>query len=267
MKRIAIIASALFFIGIIGCNTNKEENLYKIETSYGDITIRLYEETPKHTENFEKLVKKGFYEDLLFHRVIEGFMIQGGDPVSKDAPKGTLLGEEDAGYTLPAEFNDSLFHKKGIIAAAREGDQVNPEKRSSSSQFYIVQGKVFTNEELDKLENRINASTKKRATQKYIQQATVEGMEENKEIDYEVLIPQAEAYAQHYMDSVGYYKIPEFKREAYRTIGGTPRLDGNYTVFGEVVEGMEVIDKIASIDTDENDRPVNDVVMDIKKIK
>jgi len=267
MKRIALIASAFLLFGIIGCNRSNEENLYKIETSYGDITIRLYKETPKHTENFEKLVKEGFYEDLLFHRVIEGFMIQGGDPFSKDAPKGTLLGEEDAGYTLPAEFNDSLFHKKGIIAAAREGDQVNPEKRSSSSQFYIVQGKVFTDEELDKLENRINAATKKRATQKYIQQTTVQGIEENKEIDYEVLIPEAEAYAKHYMDSVGYYKIPEFKREAYRTIGGTPRLDGNYTIFGEVVEGMEVINKIASVETDENDRPVDDVIMDIQKVK
>lgn len=266
MRRIVLLTASIIFTLLIGCNT-QEENLYKIETSYGDIVLRLYDETPKHKENFEKLVKEGFYEDLLFHRVIEGFMIQGGDPTSKEAPAGALLGEEDAGYTLPAEFNDSLFHKKGVIAAAREGDQVNPEKRSSSSQFYIVQGKIFTDDELDELEARINASTKKKATQEYIQQATVAGIEENKEVDYEVLIPEAEAYAQNYMDSVGYYKIPEFKREAYRTIGGTPRLDGNYTVFGEVVEGMEVIDKIAAVETDENDRPVKDVVMDIKKIK
>ncbi len=266
MRRIVLLTASIIFTLLIGCNT-QEEDLYKIETSYGDIVLRLYDETPKHKENFEKLVKEGFYEDLLFHRVIEGFMIQGGDPTSKEAPAGALLGEEDAGYTLPAEFNDSLFHKKGVIAAAREGDQVNPEKRSSSSQFYIVQGKIFTDDELDELEARINASTKKKATQEYIQQATVAGIEENKEVDYEVLIPEAEAYAQNYMDSVGYYKIPEFKREAYRTIGGTPRLDGNYTVFGEVVEGMEVIDKIAAVETDENDRPVKDVVLDIKKIK
>lgn len=266
MKRITLLVSALVLLIFSGCKKN-EENRYKIRTSYGDIVIRLYEDTPEHRKNFEKLVEEDFYEDLLFHRVINGFMIQGGDPTSKNAPKGKVLGEEDAGYTLPAEFDDSLFHKKGVIAAAREGDQANPEKRSSSSQFYIVQGKIFSDKELDQLEKKINATRRKELIQNYIQQTTVESMSDNKEINYDMLIPEAEAYAQSYIDSTGPYKIPEFKREAYRTVGGTPRLDGSYTVFGEVTEGLEVIDKIAKVQTDEQDRPLKDVVMDIEKIK
>jgi len=266
MKKITLLFCLAVFALVWGCQS-ENENLYLIETDYGDITIKLYNETPTHRDNFDKLVKEKFYKDLIFHRVIEHFMIQGGDPTSKEAPKDAMLGEKDAGYTLPAEIRDSLFHKKGVIAAAREGDQLNPEKRSSSSQFYLVQGKVFTNEELDNLESKINSSAKKSLIQEYIQKTSTEQMNKGEEIDYETIIPEAETYATHYMDSVGRYQIPDYKRVVYTTIGGTPHLDGNYTVFGEVVEGLEVIDKIAAVKTNKHDRPLEDVVMNIKKIK
>lgn len=183
----------------------------------GECIIKLYNETPQHRDNFLKLAKKGTYNGTLFHRVIKGFMVQGGDPDSKTAIAGALLGEGTVGYTVPAEFRDSLFHKKGVLAAARDD---NPEKASSGSQFYIVQGKVFTDQQLDDVEN-------KRLK----------------------------------------FKIPQWQREVYKTIGGAPHLDRNYTVYGEVVKGLELIDKIAVVETDGNNRPLSDVKMTITILK
>jgi peptidyl-prolyl cis-trans isomerase B (cyclophilin B) len=187
-----------------------------IETSMGDIVIRLSDSTPLHRDNFLKLVKVGFYDSVLFHRVIKNFMIQSGDPNSKSAPAGVPLGNGGPDYTIPAEFRATLFHKKGVIAAARQGDNVNPQKASSGSQFYIVQGKTFTDSDLDILETtRMNGR-----------------------------------------------KIPAEQREVYKTIGGTPHLDQGYTVFGEVVKGLEVVDKIAAVQTsmgNDRDRPLEDV--------
>jgi len=225
MKK--IILSCLAVISLAGFSTiggwacgGNNETLVLISTDYGDIKIRLYEQTPGHRDNFLKLVTAGFFDGLLFHRVIKNFMIQSGDPDSKDAKPGKKLGNGGPGYTVPAEFHQDLFHKKGALAAARQSDNVNPKKESSGSQFYIVQGKKYTDEELDKLEAQMGR------------------------------------------------KIPVEQREIYKTIGGTPFLDQNYTVFGEVVEGLEVIDKIAAVAVNASlgNRPVKDVKMTMKII-
>jgi len=213
--------STLLLLSLLVLNAwaAKPKNSYiQIRTDFGVTVIKLYNETPLHRDNFIKLVKDDFYNGLLFHRVIEEFMIQGGDPDSKNAAKGVQLGEGDLGYKIDAEFRDSLFHKKGALAAARDD---NPEKVSSASQFYIVQGKTFTDEELDRLEN-----------------TRLKGR-----------------------------KIPAYQREIYKTVGGVPHLDQNYTVFGEVVEGMEMIDQIAEVPTDDFDRPVVDQKMEITLLK
>lgn len=190
-----------------------QETLVAIHTPYGDMIVKLYDQTPRHRDNFIKLVKEKQYDSTLFHRVIKGFMIQGGDPDSKHAAPGRMLGSGDLGYTIPAEFNPALIHKKGALAAARTGDQVNPQRRSSSCQFYIVQGRVYTPQEIQILKSRYGMS----------------------------FTPEQE--------------------QAYSTVGGTPHLDMQYTVFGEVIEGLEVIDKIAAQPTDGGDRPLEDIPM------
>jgi len=198
---------------------DKPEQLVKISTDYGDMIIKLYNGTPLHRDNFIKLVKASYYDSLLFHRVINQFMIQGGDPDSKGAAAGQMLGNGGPGYTIPAEFRKEYFHKKGALAAAREGDQVNPEKASSGSQFYIVQGRKWTNTELNTMEQQ-----------------------------------------RHHL-------IPWEQKEVYMKTGGTPHLDGAYTVFGEVISGMEVIDKIAAQAGDRMNRPLKDIKMTISLIE
>jgi len=265
MKKLLFVFSLLF---VLSCSNNKKEtDLYLIETDLGDITIKLYDKTPLHKDNFEKLVKENFFEDILFHRVINNFMIQGGDPDSKNAKFGDLLGESDCGYNIPAEFNDSLFHKKGVIAAAREGDKTNLKKESSGSQFYLVQGKVFTDNQLDSLEISINNSIKEKLYKKYFSEEENKAFDNGEDINYEKIISLVNIKVKQDIDSIGKYKIPEFKRKYYRTIGGTPHLDGNYTVFGEIINGLEIVDKIASVKTDKNDRPIVDIKMKITKIK
>lgn len=222
MKRwIVLLLNCLI---VISLTAQKDSTIKKkdrkrdvlMQTSMGDIIIRLSDSTPLHRDNFLKLVKVGYYDSVLFHRVIKDFMIQSGDPNSKSAVAGQPLGNGGPGYTIPAEFRKTLFHKKGVIAAARMGDNVNPQKASSGSQFYIVQGKTFTDGVLDTLEmQRLNGR-----------------------------------------------KIPPEQREAYKTIGGTPHLDQGYTVFGEVIKGLEVVDKIAEVQTSraqDRDRPLQDV--------
>jgi len=197
----------------------QQERIIKIETSLGDMVVKLYNETPLHRDNMIKLINEGFYKDQLFHRVIKGFMIQGGDPHSVGAEKGQRLGTGGPGYTIPAEFNANLIHKKGALAAARKGDADNPERASSGSQFYLVHGRVLTQEEIDILRQR------------------------------------------------GVANISKESAEIYKTLGGTPHLDGAYTVFGEVIEGLDVLDAIASEPTDVYNRPVNDVIYSISIIK
>lgn len=212
MKKFILISlSVLFSIPVFA-----QHKKVKIITPYGKMILELSDETPAYRDNFIKLVKKHFYDGLLFHRVIKNFMIQGGDPNSRNAKPGELLGNGGVGYTIPANFKTNLFHQKGALAAAREGDNVNPTKASSGCQFYIVQGKKYTSEQLDQIEAR-----------------------------------------------TGYHFTAE-QRKVYETIGGTPFLDGNYTVFGQLIKGMDVLDKIAAVPTDANDRPEKDIPMKIR---
>ena len=213
---------AVFILTLIAFNVvlaGGPGNQYvRIKTAYGECIIRLYNETPQHRDNFIKLVKKGFYNGTLFHRVIQNFMIQGGDPDSKDPVKakpGAELGNGDVGYTVPAEFRDSLFHKRGVLAAARDD---NPAKASSGCQFYIVEGKRFSDGKLDTLEQtRLNGR-----------------------------------------------KIPTWQRGYYKSTGGVPHLDQNYTVYGEVVFGLDMVDRIAAVKKDAKDRPLEDVPMTVE---
>lgn len=236
-------------------------NYVLIETEFGNMKVKLFDETPKHKTNFLKLAQKGFYNNLLFHRVIKDFMIQGGDPQSKDAAPSAMLGNGGPGYQIDAEFNDSLFHKKGVLAAAREGDQVNPLKKSSGSQFYIVQGKKYTDEELNQMEEQISLNDYITKHPKIQEQ--IGAMQQAQDRDaINKLIEDIKKKKDFTIN-----KIPEFKRKVFKEIGGTPFLDNSYTVFGEVVEGLDVIDKIASVKTGQADRPVKDVKMKIKVIE
>lgn len=218
MKKLYFLAIFLFaaFLGNSQVLVKQQKESHKgtrveMVTNYGRIVLLLYDETPLHRDNFIKLATNRVFDGLLFHRVIEKFMIQGGDPTSKGAEPGKMLGDGTLGYNIPAEFRPELFHKRGALCAAREGDMVNPKKESSASQFYIVQGRVWNTEELDNLQKRMKR------------------------------------------------EIPAEQRDVYTTTGGTPFLDGEYTVFGEVIEGMEVVDKIAAVKCDKNDRPLEDV--------
>jgi cyclophilin family peptidyl-prolyl cis-trans isomerase len=224
MMRNIFYLAILF--SIVSCSVSKKTSVKEakqkkvmITTDYGTIILELYNKTSLHRDNFIKLVKQHFYDSLLFHRVIKGFMIQGGDPESKHAKEGQLLGEGSLKYTIPAELDTSLFHKKGALAAAREADADNPQKRSSSTQFYIVDGRTYSDAQMDKMEEKVHI------------------------------------------------KIPENHRIIYSTIGGDPFLDMNYTVFGEVVSGLDVIDKIANTPTDENNRPLKNIRMKITFVK
>jgi len=210
-----LLALLMLFVSCGHARTteNNQKTRVKIMTDFGDITIKLFNETPLHRDNFLKLAGEGFYDDLLFHRVITGFMIQGGDPLSRNAPAGQPLGTGDPGYTLPAEIVPGIFHRKGALAAARMGDQMNPERRSSGSQFYIVQGRLWNDEELNMMEQRRG------------------------------------------------FPFTAEERAVYATEGGTPHLDHAYTVFGQVVEGLEVIDRIAAVQTGPGNRPLQDVSM------
>ena len=213
-----ILWMAVIATFLISCNS--KQKMVKISTEYGDMVIKLYDETPEHRDNFIKLVNEGFYDSLLFHRVMTGFMIQGGDPDSKGAAVGVRLGQGGPGYTVPADFNPAFIHKKGALAAARQPDQVNPEKASSGSQFYIVQGRgPMQDTEIDETQNRVG------------------------------------------------WTYTDEQRTIYKEVGGTAFLDNNYTVFGEVVEGMDVIDKIAAVAVDGAKRPHQDVMMTMEVVK
>ena len=223
--NILLILSITLFSNNCLAQKNKKQTKVLISTEMGDIKIALYNETPKHRDNFIKLVKEGYYDSLLFHRVIENFMIQGGDPDSKGAKPKIALGNGGPGYTIPAEFNSNLIHKKGALAAARQPDQVNPNKESNGSQFYIVQGKTFSKTDLDA----------------YVKSKNMRREEP--------------------------FSYTEEQEKIYQEIGGYAPLDMEYTVFGEVIEGLDVIDKIAKVEKDRRDRPKDDVKMTMKIVK
>lgn len=210
-KLLFLLGANILLTLILSMNSMAQTRIV-LHTTLGDIKIMLYDDTPKHKENFIKLVQQGYFDGLLFHRVISDFMIQGGDPNSRNAVSGQLLGDGGPGYTIPAEFSIHHFHKKGALAAARLGDAMNPMKESSGSQFYIVQGKVLTDPQLD-----------------------------------------------FYVNSGKHVPFTPEQRAAYTTVGGVPHLDDAYTVFGEVIEGLDIVDQIASAQTDHRNRPIVDV--------
>lgn len=237
-----------------------------MHTSMGDIQLKLYNETPKHRDNFSQLVKDGTYNGLLFHRVIKDFMIQGGDVTSKDAPMNKSLGAGDLGYTVPAEFNyPKYFHKKCALCAARTGDEVNPERASSASQFYIVTGKKYSEAELNQmekqLENRLKQSIFARLqaeNKPKIMEYYRSGNKEELAILRDTLIGKTELEAEKRKDET---KLPKELREIYKTEGGVPFLDNQYTVYGEVVKGIEVVEAIQNVKTNKQDRPTENVVI------
>ena len=267
----------VFFIILIffmtSCTAqNKEKDTYVvIETRFGDITLKLYDDTPRHRDNFLKLVKEGTYNGTLFHRVIENFMIQGVDPTSKNAPAGKQLGTGDMGYTIPAEIvYPAHFHKKGALAAARTGDEVNPQKESSGSQFYIVTGTVISSGQIASLENRMTKQKEQKIFERLVGEHRAEVMQLRKNRDKEGLYELQEkliAQTQLEMKESGPVQLTAEQREAYTTIGGAPHLDGEYTVFGEVVDGLDVIDRIQKVSTDRSDRPKDDIKMTLKIVE
>lgn len=265
-----ILLICLAFIALTACNAgskrqtnhhmeNEKRTLVKLETTMGNITVALYNETPKHRDNFIKLVKEGVYDSTLFHRVIKQFMIQAGDPDSKNASDTAMLGSGDVGYTIPAEFNPKFFHKKGVLAAARQGDDVNPEKASSGCQFYIVTGRKFTEPQLLGMENKINEQREEALFDSLARQHMKEIYKMRKAGDNAGLLElqdTLEAQARELADKEEKFRFTPEQIKAYSTIGGAPHLDGSYTVFGEVTEGMEVVDNIEIAKTNRADRPI-----------
>ena len=246
-----------------------ENPIVTFETNYGVIKVKLYNETPLHRDNFIKLAEEHYFDSLLFHRVIENFMIQAGDPNSKGAAPGVMLGTGGPGYTIPAEFNPNLIHKKGALAAARLGGPQNPKKESSGSQFYIVVGQKVPMEQLDAMA----AQKSEQAKGEYIQTQLYKP--ENKDVLNELITLQKagdrenfmikwNAFEEKYADSlktIPTYNYTENQKNIYQTIGGTPHLDMDYTVFGEVIDGLSVVDSIAAVKTDRANRPLEDVII------
>jgi cyclophilin family peptidyl-prolyl cis-trans isomerase len=245
----------------------KTPGIVSIKTDFGTMKVRLYDETPLHKNNFLKLARQGFYDSTLFHRVIKEFMIQGGDPDSKNAAAGQALGNGDVGYTIPAEFNDALYHKKGALCAARTE---NPLKASSGCQFYIVQGKKFTDADLDQMEARINMQRKQALFGRMINDTANASIKarfvelQNSGNNDSLTLYINETIEPMIAKELKLFKYTQEQRDVYKNTGGTPHLDQGYTVFGEVVEGLDVLDKIAAVPTGKSDRPVNDLRMFVK---
>lgn len=227
MKKLSVIVMILGMIGMSFSVNESEDSFVLITTSFGDMKLKLYNDTPNHRDNFIRLTQEGFYNGTLFHRVIKDFMIQGGDPESKGAAPGQQLGQGGPGYTIPAEINQQHFHKKGALSSARKPDRVNPEFESNGSQFYIAKGRVMDSNTVLSIEQRRNAA-----------------------------LPEAQQW--NYSDA---------QVHAYTTIGGVPHLDGSYTVFGELVEGMSVLDEISLVAVDKLSRPNTDVVMQVMVVQ
>lgn len=233
----------------------------KIITPKGDILVRLYDETPLHRDNFIKLVKEGYYNGTLFHRVIKDFMIQGGDPDSKEAPAGKMLGTGGPGYTIDAEIQPTLCHKRGALAAARQGDEVNPERKSSGSQFYIVWGQVFNPGQIDQLNKQLQMQQMQQTFNALAVQHKAEIMQFRRERNRQALQDlqdQLATEAEKQVKAAG-GGLTDEQKKLYTTLGGTPHLDGQYTVFGEVISGLEVVDAIQQAATRKGDRPVEDI--------
>ena len=270
MKNTSWILTLVVALLLTACGGGKQEDVVTIKTSYGDMVAILYDQTPKHKENFLKLVDQKYYDSTLFHRVIEGFMIQGGDPDSKKAQAGQPLGQGGPNYTIPAEINPTLYHEKGALAAARMGDQQNPEKASSGSQFYIVQGSIIPEDQ-----QKIDQQKLQTGLQQMYQTGQYKPLFDSLEMIYSQgdmaayqtkvasLVPRIEKAT----GSPITIDVPADKLKIYSTIGGVPFLDGSYTVFGKVVKGLDVIDKIAAVQKGYADRPAEDIRMTVTRSK
>jgi peptidyl-prolyl cis-trans isomerase B (cyclophilin B) len=260
---LVIISLSSFFVS--GC-AQKKDFVVTIKTKYGEMAAILYDETPKHKENFLKLVREKYYDSLLFHRVIEGFMIQGGDPESKKSPPNQQLGNGGPGYTIPAEFSPKFFHEKGALSAARLSDAMNPEKASSGSQFYIVQGTVQSKDKItldqEKYGKALQQFFQKPENKKYYDSINTFFQSRDQKGYEEYLVNLKPVIESQLGISVEKDISPEAVK-TYTTVGGAPHLDGQYTVFGKVIKGLEVIDRIATQPKDPNNRPLEDILMQI----
>lgn len=267
IKRLVILN---FLLLLISCNAPGGDNMnttISVKTTLGEIKIKLYDGTPLHRDNFIKLVSTGFYDGISFHRIIKDFMIQAGDPLTKSV-SATTLPDSLKTYTIPAEFNNQYFHKKGALAAARQGNDVNPEMRSSGTQFYIVQGVKYTDEELNLAEQRINSNIKQTLFNKFLRITSDSVRITGKTLSDGEIQEIASVKMFQYLTNNKDYKLSDQQRTVYKEIGGTPRLDATYTVFGEVIEGLDIVDKIASVQTDSNDKPVTDIkIIKVKIVK
>lgn len=265
--RKTFILLTLAMCCLVSCTGQKKKNdmgetTVRLETTMGNITVKLYNETPRHRDNFIKLAKEGVYDNTLFHRVIKNFMIQAGDPESKTAFDTASLGSGDVGYTVPAEFNPKFIHKKGALAAARKGDEVNPEKESSGCQFYIVTGQVFTEEQLLDVERRMRDAQLTAIFNTLAQKRIKDIYKMRRAGDNDGLMAlqdELEKKAYEMMEKETPVKFTPEQVKAYTTLGGAPHLDGSYTVFGEVVDGMDVIDRIQKVKTNRKDRPEENI--------
>ena len=260
INYLSIILLSLLYL-TFSCRSQKEKGrLVLIKTDLGDIKLRLYDETPKHRDNFIKLIQHGFYKDRIFHRVIKGFMIQGGDV---NLPVTPAHYPSEYEYTIPAEINPNFYHKKGALAAARLDDDINPKKESSSTQFYIVQGKTYKPEQLKQVEIGINNKTLTGLYKKYYQSEQDRLIKKDTIFDNSVLQNRANDLAKAEFEKKK-FKFTREEIKDYSSLGGAPFLDDNYTVFGEVVEGLEIVDKIAEVKTEHGDTPVKEVEFSIK---
>ncbi|MDL2244657.1 peptidylprolyl isomerase [Parabacteroides sp. OttesenSCG-928-J18] len=265
----------VFLVGMMcaGCSGKQkpldpEKPVYvTVKTSMGDVTVLLYDDTPLHKENFIRLCQEGTYDGVLFHRIVKDFVVQGGDPTSKEREPGVRYGGNSGGYTVPAEIMPHYFNKRGALIDAKQGDDVNPERASAGTQFCFLQGKIQTDEELDKIEVRINDIRRNWLYHKFkkeLQEKDASWKEAEKAEELEIQLSLM------IMDEIerlgGAYVIPADQREVYKTIGGSPHLDGSVTIFGEVVKGLDVVEKMSLVERDEFDRPLEDVYVISTKV-
>jgi cyclophilin family peptidyl-prolyl cis-trans isomerase len=278
MKNLALFSISFFILIFLSPAVISQQKAVQVEikTTMGTIVVKLYNETPLHKANFIKLVNEKYYDGLLFHRVIKEFMIQTGDPDSKTATKGQALGSGGPKYTIDAEFKPALFHKKGALSAARQADQVNPQKKSSGSQFYIVQGRKYTAKELDDIEKQFKIKPFLPLIREYLNKpensALMNDLQQKQQkgdqAGVDKIIDGVVAKIKVKHPEIKEFKYSQQQRTIYQTIGGTPFLDTDYTVFGEVVKGLEIVDKIAAVKTAQGDRPIEDVrIISMKVIK
>lgn len=273
MKRQFTSALFLLFTSLsllISCQSGKldpTKPVYAtIRTTMGDVTVKLYDDTPLHRDNFIKLCQSGEYEGMLFHRIIKEFVVQGGDPASKAHEPGVLYGDGDGGYTVPAEIIPTHFNKRGALIDAKEPDDVNPARASAGTQFCFVQGKKLTDRELDEKEARINEIRRNWLYYTFRDRLIKENPAFAADSLSDRLHIEASVLVEDTLATLGPVTIPAEHREIYKTIGGVPHLDGSVTIFGEVVEGFDIVEKMSLVKTDKNDRPLHDVMIKSTKV-